>query len=341
MTFEVLCLIWYGLMGVLLAGYAVLDGFDLGVGILHPFVPQTDHERRVSLNSIGPIWDGNEVWLVVFGGAMFAMFPNAYATIFSGFYTAFMLLLFALIFRAVSIEFRSKVHSASWRSVWDWGFFAGSALATLLFGVAVGNAVRGIALDERGDFTGTLMDQLNPYSLLVGALSVALFTMHGAIYLYLKSEGDLQARLHRMVWRAFGVFLVLYMITTIVTIMTVPTAIENFRHYPWIWVAPVLNVLAIANIPRAMFHNRPLYAFVSSCATIVALVSLLGVAIFPNMVASVPPENSISLFEAASSQKTLGIGLLFVALGMPTVIAYSAIVYWTYRGKVRLDPHSY
>ena len=156
MEWATLAVIWFGLLGVLLIGYAILDGFDLGVGILHPFAPTDDQERRIAINAIGPVWDGNEVWLVTFGGALFAAFPEAYASVFSGFYTAFMLLLGALISRAVSMEFRSKVHSARWRRFWDWAFFAGSALAALLFGVAVGNAMVGLPLDEAGNFTGTL-----------------------------------------------------------------------------------------------------------------------------------------------------------------------------------------
>jgi cytochrome d ubiquinol oxidase subunit II len=159
MEWATLCVIWFVLEGILLTGYAILDGFDLGVGILHPFVPRDDTERRIAINSIGPLWDGNEVWLVTFGGALFAAFPEAYATVFSGFYSAFMLLLFALIFRAVSMEFRSKVDHPRWRRVWDWGFFAGSTLATLLFGIAVGNAMLGIPLDESGNFTGSLLHQ--------------------------------------------------------------------------------------------------------------------------------------------------------------------------------------
>src|SRR5262245_39529144 len=169
--------VWFILLGVLLAGYAVLDGFDLGVGILH-LLARTDEDRRLFINAIGPIWDGNEVWLVTFGGAMFAAFPNAYATVFSGFYVAFMALLFALIFRAVSIEFRSKMKSPAWRRAWDAGFFGSSVLASLLFGVAVGDSMIGIPLDPRGVFTGAVADLLNPYALFTGFTVIAMFAMH-------------------------------------------------------------------------------------------------------------------------------------------------------------------
>jgi cytochrome d ubiquinol oxidase subunit II len=339
---DTLRVIWFLLLGVLLAGYAVLDGFDLGVGILHPFIARNDHHRRAAMNSIGPLWDGNEVWLVTFGGAMFAAFPDAYASIFSGFYNAFMLLLFALIFRAVSMEFRSKMSSTVWRHFWDYAFFAGSLLATLLFGVAVGNAMIGIPLNPAGNFTGGLIEQLNPYSLLVGLLAVAMFAMHGAIYLYLKTEGDLQTRAHGWMWQTFGLFLVLYMLTTIYTLVAVPRATLNFQQHPWLWIVPVLNVLAIANIPRAIYKGMPGYAFISSCATILAFVFLLSVALFPNMVASSPsPENSLTIYSASSSHKTLMIMLIIALFGMPCVIAYTAVIYWTFRGKVKIGETSY
>ena len=337
-----LAITWFVLLGILLIGYAVLDGFDLGVGMLHPFVARSDHERRIVMNSIGPLWDGNEVWLVTFGGALFAAFPEAYATIFSGFYTAFMALLFALILRAVSLEFRSKMHGRFWRRTWDYAFFLGSGLATLLFGVAVGNAMRGMPLSEAGEFTGSLLDQLNPYALMVGVLTVSLFAMHGSIFLYLKTEGELQERVHHLVWRTFGFFMVMYMLVTMYTLIAVPSAVEHFKAAPWVFVVPVLNVLAIANIPRAIYQGRPRYAFVSSCCTIAAFVFLFSVALFPNLVASNPnPEHSLTVFNAASSTKTLGIMLLIALIGMPCVIAYTIVIYRTFSGKVELTEHSY
>ena len=189
-------LLWFVLVGVLFAGYAMLDGFDLGVGALILRV-KDDDERRVLYNAIGPVWDGNEVWLVSGGGALFAAFPPVYATVFSGFYLPFMLLLFALIFRAVAIEFRSKEPWRWWRRGWDFGFFAGSTTASLLIGVTMGNIVWGIPLDAKGEFAGTLLGLLHPYALLMGVTTVALFMMHGAIYLHMKTEGTLQARVRQ------------------------------------------------------------------------------------------------------------------------------------------------
>lgn len=341
MSHDLLILIWFILLGVLLAGYAVLDGFDLGVGMLHLFVGRNDVQRRIAMNSIGPLWDGNEVWLVTFGGAMFAAFREAYATIFSGFYTAFMLLLFALILRAVSMEFRSKLTPGIWRNFWDVAFALGSFLATLLFGVAVGNAIYGIPLDAHHEYTGSLFDQLHPYALLVGVLAVTLFLMHGAIYLYLKTEGEMQQRVEQWVWRTFGLYLVMFIFATMVTLVAVPHAIENIRNYPILWVVPALNVLAIANIPRSMFRKQPGWAFISSCCTIMALVFLLGCAIFPNMVTATDPENNLTIYKAACSQRTLGIMLIIAVIGMPCVLAYTAVIYWTFRGKVQIGEHSY
>jgi cytochrome d ubiquinol oxidase subunit II len=338
--------LWFIILSVLLFGYAVLDGFDLGVGILH-LGADGDEERRLLLNSIGPLWDGNEVWLVTFGGALFAAFPNAYATTFSGFYTPFMLLLFALIFRAISIEFRSKRPSKLWRTTFDVLFSGASALAALLFGVAIGNILKGVPVEPIGrggalEYTGGFFNLISPYTVLTGVLVVALFAMHGSIYLYLKTEGDLQEKIRGWMWTTFGIFLVLYMLTTMYTLVAVPRALTNFQEVPWAWIIPLLNVLAIANIPRAIYLGKPFYAFMSSVATFAAFVFLLGMAIFPNLVPSnVDPAYSLDIYNAASSQKTLGIMALIAAIGMPIVLTYTGIVYWTFRGKVKLGEFSY
>ncbi len=341
MSHDTLTVIWFLLLGVLLIGYVVLDGFDLGVGILHP-IAKSDTDRRIMMNSIGPLWDGNEVWLVTFGGALFAAFPSAYATVFSGFYVAFMLLLFALIFRAVSLEFRSKTNSKLWRKVWDVGFFASSLGAALLFGVAGGNLMIGMPLDDKLIVNQSVIEQLSPYPLVVGLLTVSLFTMHGAIFLYLKTEGKLQKRMERWIWRAFGFFLILYLLTTMYTLVEIPRATQNFQDHPWLWIIPVLNVLAIANIPRAMFKHKPAYAFASSTAVIAALAALFAAAIFPNLMpSSIDAGNSLTIWNARSSQSTLGIMLLIAIVGMPCVLAYTGAIYWIFRGKVKLDHTSY
>lgn len=335
-------LLWFVLLGVLLTGYAILDGFDFGVGMLHRLVAKTDQERRLVMNSIGPLWDGNEVWLVTFGGALFAAFPLAYASVFSAFYLPFMLLLFALIFRATALEFRSKVNSRVWRGLWDIAFTGASTLAPLLMGTAVGASLRGIAIGEHGIYQGAQLDLLHPYHLAVGVLAVALFAMHGAIYLYLKTEGELQERLVPWMWRGFGVFLVVYMGVTIATLVLVPDAIRHFERVPALWLLVVLNVLVIANVPRAIFQGRPAYAFASSSATIAALVLLFGAALFPNLVTStVDPSHTLTIRNASSSDGTLRIMGWIALLGMPLVLTYTGVVYWTFRGKVRLGEFSY
>jgi len=334
-------LFWFILMGVLLAGYAILDGFDLGVGILHLGV-RSDLERRLLMNSIGPLWDGNEVWLVTFGGALFAAFPHAYATAFSGFYLAFMVLLFALISRAVSMEFRSKKESPAWRSFFDFTFCAASTVATLLFGVAVGNSIMGIKVGPDFEYVGSFLDLLRPYPLLVGLFAVATFAMHGSIYLYLKTEGELQQRIHGWMWRTFGFFLVAYLLTTIYSLAAVPNTTANFANHPWAWGVVLLNVLAIANIPRAIYQHRPFYAFVSSACSIAAFVFLFGVALYPNLiVSSLDPAYSLTIYNAASSPKTLRIMQIIAFLGMPFVLAYTVVIYWVFRGKVELGKFSY
>jgi cytochrome d ubiquinol oxidase subunit II len=338
--------LWFLLLGVLLAGYAILDGFDFGVGILAPLA-QDDRERRIVINSIGPLWDGNEVWLVTFGGAMFAAFPELYATVFSGFYIPFMMLLFVLILRAVSLEFRSKMAAPAWRRFWDSGFFLASLVAPILFGVAVGSVMVGIPVDDRGIYAGGFFDILFPsrvpfYPVLVGLLTASLFTMHGAIYLYLKTEDELQARVRRWMWHGFGTFLVLYLLTTIVTLVTIPHAMENFSRFPWAWGVVLLSILAIGNIPRAIFNDAAGQAFFSSSVLIAMLIGLVGIALFPNvLVSSLGDANNLTIYNAASSQKTLGIMAIIAALGMPFVLAYTAAIYWTFRGKVRIGEHSY
>jgi len=333
--------IWFILVGVLFTGYAMLDGFDLGVGALHLFT-KDDNERRVLLNAIGPVWDGNEVWLVTGGGALFAAFPNVYATVFSGFYLAFYLLLAALIFRAVAIEFRSKQPMRWWRQAWDVSFSVGSILAALLMGVALGNIAWGIPIDARGEFAGTFLGLLKPYPVLVGVTTVALFMMHGAIYGVMKTEGALHDKLRGWAMNAIIFFVICAATTTMATLLYVSHMADRVRANPWLFSIVLVNMLAIANIPREFHHNRDWLAFVSSCMAIITLMMLFGLNIFPNLVYSLPfPENSLDIYNAASSQKTLGIMLIIACIGVPIVIAYTVCIYWIFRGKVKLDRMSY
>jgi cytochrome d ubiquinol oxidase subunit II len=339
-TFD-LNTIWFGLVGVLLIGYAILDGFDLGVGSLHLFT-KGDTNRRLLINSIGPVWDGNEVWLVTAGGALFAAFPEVYATSFSGFYLAMMFLLVGLIFRAVAIEFRSKRESRLWRQTWDVSFSLSSILASLLIGVALGNIAWGIPLDARHEFVGSFIGLLHPYALLVGITTVALFAMHGAIYLLMKTEGELQVTIRSWVNRTIIIFIICYLATTIVTLIYLPHMSANLKAAPWLWVLPLLNALAIANIPREINQGREGRAFISSCAAIAAMLILFAIGMFPNLILSSPdPANSLHLYNAASSARTLKIMLIIALTGMPLVLAYTISIYYIFRGKVKLDTNSY
>ncbi len=333
--------VWFVLVGVLFTGYAMLDGFDLGVGALHLFT-KTDEERRLMLNSIGPVWDGNEVWLVTGGGALFAAFPEVYATVFSGFYFAFILLLVALIFRAVAIEFRSKQPMRWWRQMWDVSFAAGSVLSSFLIGVAMGNIAWGIALDEKHEFAGSFFDLLHPYALLLGVTTVALFMMHGAIYALMKTEGPLHEKLRGWINHTIIFFIICYAITTMATLLYVPHMAARVRANPWLFSIALVNMLAIANIPREVTRRRDGRAFISSCVAMLALMTLFGLEMYPHLILSNPnPEHSLTIYNAASSQKTLGIMLIIALIGVPLVLAYTVSIYWIFRGKVRLTPLSY
>jgi cytochrome d ubiquinol oxidase subunit II len=332
---------WFILVGVLFTGYAILDGFDLGVGALHLFTKK-DEDRRILLNAIGPVWDGNEVWLVTGGGALFAAFPDVYATVFSGFYLAFILLLVALIFRAVAIEFRSKQPMRWWRQMWDVGFAFGSVLSGLLIGVAMGNIAWGVPIDERGEFAGTFLGLLGPYPLLLGVTTVALFAMHGAIYATMKTEGELHERLRGWINNTIIFFIICYAVTTMATLLYVPHMAARVRANPWLFSIALLNMLTIANIPREVTRRRHGRAFLSSCVAMISLMALFGLEMYPNLVLSNPnPANSLTIHNAASSQKTLGIMLTIALIGVPVVLAYTGSIYWIFRGKVKLDRMSY
>lgn len=333
--------IWFVIVGVLFTGYAMLDGFDLGVGTLHLFT-KTDEERRLMLNSIGPVWDGNTVWLVTGGGALFAAFPEVYATVFSGFYLAFVLLLFALIFRAVAIEFRSKRPERWWRQTWDVLFSIGSVLSSFLIGVTIGNIIWGIPLDDEHEFTGTFLGLLHPYALLVGITTVALFAMHGAIYVVMKTEGELQARVRGWVRNTIIFFAISYVVTSLATLVFIPRMAEPLLAHPWLFAVPLLNVLAIANVPREIHLGREFRAFLSSCAAMLALMSLFGIGMYPNLVfCHTDAANSLDIHNSASSAKTLGIMFVIACIGVPIVLTYTVCIYWIFRGKVKLEAGSY
>jgi len=341
MSYETYQAVWYVLVGVLLAGYAVLDGFDLGVGALHLFA-RGDRDRRIFLNAIGPFWDGNQVWLVTGGGALFAAFPHVYATAFSGFYLAFILLLFTLIFRGVSIHVRSLRQAGAWRAFWDWAFAISSILASLLIGVAMGNVAWGVPLTADFRYHGVLWDQLHPYAILTGVTVVSLFMMHGAIFLVMKAPGELNEQVRGWVRPTIIFFVIMYVMTTLATLLYLPHMAAPFRDNPVLFFVPVASVLAIANIPREVHLNRPWRAFVSSGASILLLLALFGIGMFPELMHARPhAELSLTAFNASSSPMTLRVMLILAAIGMPLVLGYTAHIYRVFRGKVELDSMSY
>lgn len=333
--------IWFLLIGVLLTGYAILDGFDLGVGILHLFIAKNDRERRILLNSVGPLWDGNEVWLLTGGGAIFAAFPKVYATVFSGFYLALMLLLVALILRAVSLEFRSKVESAAWRAAWDAAFALGSFLPALLFGVAIGNVLRGVPIGADGEFAGTFFGLLNPFALVVGLLSTAMFIMQGASWLTLKTDGELRARATAVARVAWLAFIALWLVATIFTRIQSPHLWRNYGEVlPWI--APGVFLVVAGAYPFVLRENRGGRVFALSSLQIAALMAIMGQALFPYMVPSLgDPTNSLTIANASSTALTLRVMLAIALVGMPLVIAYTIYIYRNFLAPVVLDEHSY
>ncbi len=336
-----LATIWFLLIGVLLVGYAILDGFDLGAGILHLFVARDDTERRTVLNAIAPVWDGNEVWLLTAGGALFAAFPPVYATVFSGFYLALMLLLVALILRAVSLEFRSKVEAPAWRATWDVIFAIGSFLPALLLGVAVGNVLRGVPLDAAGDYRDGLLGLLNPFALLVGLLAVAMFTLQGASWLVLKTEGAIAERSRTAARLGWPVFAVLWIAATLFSSQDAPGLWDNFAN-PLAWLVPIAFAVVAVAYPLALRTRRELLAFLLSSGSIAGLIGIMGVSLYPNLVPALGGASpSLTVGNASSSDLTLTVMLAVALIGMPIVIAYTAFIYSRFRGKVRAEGHGY
>lgn len=327
---------------VLVTGYAILDGFDLGVGMLHLF-SKKDEERRLMLNSIGPVWDGNEVWLVTAGGALFAGFPDVYATLCTAFYVPIMLLLTGIIFRAVAIEVRSKQPMAWWRWTWDILFSFASLVIALGLGVVMGNLIRGIPLDAYKEFTGSFFDLVDPYSLLIGLLAVTLFFMHGCIYVLMKTEGELHDKMRARIGPSIIAFLIVYTTATMATLIYMPHMVEAIKNRPIFFVVAILNMLAIANIPREIHFGRDARAFASSCVNIILLMILYGIGTFPNVVRAIndPANLSLTIYNSSSSEKTLEILLLIALIGLPMVISYTIAIYWIFHGKVKLDTTSY
>lgn len=334
--------LWYLVVGGVFSGYAILDGFDLGAGAWHLFLNK-EKSRRIALNAVGPVWDGNEVWLVIGGGTLFAGFPVVYAALFSAMYIPFMLFLAALIFRAISIEFRSKEPMLWWRRMWDISYSVSSILLGFLLGVVLGNVLQGIAIGKDFEYVGGgFFEFLNPYALMTGVTTLALFMMHGAIYLTMKTEGRLFAKFTILLRRAIIFFIVAFSITTLYTLIFIPHLSDDFKRNPQLFIVPVLAFLSIANIPRLAAKRRYRWAFFFSALTVSLLLILVAIELYPVLLYSTVDEAyNITAYNAASSEKSLGIMLTITAIGAPMVALYTLFVYKTFAGKVVMDEMSY
>ncbi len=363
--YATLKLIWWLLVGALLVGFAILDGFDLGVGTLLPFVARTDTERRVALNTVGPTWEGNQVWFITAGGATFAAWPLVYATAFSGFYVALILTLFALFFRPVGFDYRSKVENPRWRSFWDWGIFAGGTIPALVFGVAFGNLLLGVPFhfdaEQRVYYTGSFLEMLNPFGLLAGIVSVSMLAMHGAAFLVLRTEGVIQARARRAGRIAAAIFLVAFAaggvaVATMIdgyriTMMPpadasfVPLAktvlrargawLDNYSLHPWTLLAPLAAFAGAFSAQLASARRHAGAAFVLSSIAVAGVVLTAGFALFPFiMPSSSDPASSLTVWDAVSSRRTLQVMFWGTLIFLPIVLAYTAWAYHVTRGKV-------
>lgn len=336
--FEFFGVLWFFLIFVLIAGYFVLDGFDLGIGVLSPFIARNDEERSILRRAIGPVWDGNEVWLLTAGGALFAAFPDAYATTFSGFYLAVMLVLFGLIVRAVSFEFRAG--DPAWARLWDGCFFVGSLLPALLLGVAVGNIFAGIPMDAAGDYAGVpLLGLITPFTLLTGLLGLVMFLAAGAAWAALKAPlpSELRDRAVRLRLPLQVIALVLFAVVSVMALALVGTEMDPaLGVLRWLFAALVVVGLAVS-VVVGRFQGDDLKAFLAQSAAMIALVALLACSMFPVLVNATPDSvgPAITIFNAASSELSLMWMTIILCIGLPLVLVYHVIVYRTFRGRVK------
>lgn len=330
MEFQI---IWFVLWGVLWAVYFMLDGFVLGAGMLHRYLGTTDGERRVIINTFGPVWDGNEVWLITAGGATFAAFPTTYALMFSYLYTALLLLLFALIVRGVCFEFRGKLESDRWKNAWDTAIMVSSFLPALLFGVAFGNIFRGLPMDGAG-YHGTFLSLLNPFGLLTGVLFVLLFLVHGALYLSIKTTGELSRRAQVTANRCWP-WLLAVAALFLVAAYPATRLYENYLAAPLLLAVPLLAVLSLIATRVFSAQGRALSAFAASCATVILVIATGVVGLFPNLIpSSIDPAHSLTIFNSSSSTYTLRIMTVVAFIFVPIVIAYKIWVYRVFRAPV-------
>jgi cytochrome d ubiquinol oxidase subunit II len=363
--YGTLKLIWWILLGVLLIGFAATDGFDMGVTALLPFVARTDTERRVAINTVGPVWEGNQVWFILGGGAIFAAWPPLYAVSFSGFYLAMFVVLAALIFRPVAFKYRSKRPDPRWRSTWDWALFAAGFVPPLIFGIAVGNVLQGVPFrltdDMRVVYEGGFFGLLNPFAMLCGLLSLAMLVMHGGAWLNLKATGNVAARGRRYgSFAAIAVILIFALSGLVLASAVVGYRItdgvdphmpsnpllktvvregagwfDNYRDRPWIMVAPALGFAGAATALLGLRLGLEVATFISSKLAVVGIISTVGLSMFPFILpSSIDPRSSLTVWDSASSHSTLFNMLVVTLIFLPLILAYTSWVYWVLWGKV-------
>lgn len=331
-TLPVLQTTWFFLIGIIFIGYSLLDGFDLGIGSLLPAISRDDREIGAIFTAIGPVWDGNEVWLLTGGGALFAAFPHVYATVFSGFYLALMLVLFALIFRAVSLEFWAMDTGRRW--LWKWTFVIGSFLPSVLFGVALGNVILGIPMNENMDYTGSFFTLLRPFPLALGLLGLTAILMQGSTYSAVKTTGAMQERSRKVAGKVWIAYCAMLLISAILSGFFMPGNVGN----PLAWACTGLGALSLVLLRMALSRGKDLLSFMLSSVTFISLWGIAGAVQFPNLVNALQGAGkNLTIYNSSSSELTLKVMLIITAIGMPIVIAYTAFVYRIFRGKVEVQ----
>ena len=343
--------LWFWIVAVMLAAYVVLDGFDLGVGILFPFVARTEDERQEAIRAIGPVWDGNEVWLLAAGGTLFFAFPLLYASSFSGFYMPLMIVLWLLILRGVAIELRSHFADLLWRSFFDGLLFFASTLLAIFFGAALANVVRGVPIGSDNYFylplwtnwrTGRNPGILDWYTIIGGVMALLALSLHGALYLVLKTEGDLRLRARAAAGRLWPFVAIATVLAIPATVLARPDSLHNYHDHPAAFLSPIGVAISLVFIVIAMRKRSELAAFLSSCVYLVAMLCGAAAGLYPVLLPSTNPAMpSITIASAISGPHTLRVGLVWWTIGMMLAIMYFCIVYWLFRGKVSQHADTY
>ena len=343
--------IWFIAVALMITMYVLLDGFDLGAGTIHLFAARNDRERRTILRAIGPVWDGNEVWLIAGGGTLFFAFPILYASSFSGFYLPLIMVLWLLIIRGLSIELRGHINDPMWASFWDAMFFIGSTLLAIFFGAALGNVVRGVPLNRDGNFFQPLWTDFNPfsetpgildwYTVLIGLLALITLIVHGANYLAVKTENELNARFHRIARLSWVALVVLTVLGTVATFWVSPWMLESFNERPYGYVLPLVAIAGLGGIGLFNFRRQDKAAFLSSSAYIVGMLTSTAFGVYPRVLPAVNPGNSLTIQNAAASDYGQAVGLVWWSIGMVLAAIYFVAMYRLFRGKVRLEDEGY